>query len=337
MSMASSFGNLIKVTIFGQSHSEAVGVTIDGLPAGFAVDMEKLQRFMDRRAPGQGRYSTPRKEADVPEFISGLADGKTCGAPLTALIRNTNVRSSDYDAMRDVPRPGHADYTAHVKYGGNEDVSGGGHFSGRLTAPLCVAGGIAIQYLEAAGVLIKAHAVEIGGRHDNFAEAIEEAMAAGDSVGGIIECEITGAPAGLGEPMFDSLESRLAQAVFSIPAVKGIEFGRGFDAARIRGSENNDEFYMEDGGVKTRTNNCGGILGGISDGMPITFRAAFKPTPSISIEQNSISYKDGADAKLAVKGRHDPCVALRAVPVVEAAAALVILDLMQEDRGRKWI
>ena len=324
--MSSTYGNNIKVSIFGQSHSEAIGVTIDGLPAGWHIDMEELRVFMNRRAPGNSKYATPRKEADLPEFLSGLVDDVTCGAPLTAIIRNTNTKSSDYNAMRDIPRPGHADYTAHVKYRGFEDVSGGGHFSGRLTAPLCIAGGIFKQILEQKGIEVKAEIKEIGGNADNPYEAIEEAMKDGDSVGGIIECTVKGLPPGLGEPMFDGIENRISSAVFGIPAVKGIEFGRGFDAARIRGSENNDEFYYHGEVVKTRTNNHGGILGGITSGMDVVFRVAIKPTPSISIEQNSISYSKKENAVLAVKGRHDPCIVPRAVPCVEAAAAMAIVD-----------
>lgn len=327
--MASTYGNNIKLAIFGQSHSEAIGVTIDGLPAGFTIDMEKLQAFMNRRAPGQSKYTTPRKEADKPEFLSGLSGNTTCGAPLTAIIRNTNTKSADYDNLRDIPRPGHADFTAHVKYGGFEDVSGGGHFSGRLTAPLCIAGGIMLQMLEEKGIKICGEIMEIGGNAEDPFAAIEEAAARGDSVGGIIKCTVTGMPAGIGEPMFDGLENKIAQAVFAIPAVKGIEFGRGFEAAKICGSENNDAFYYDGETVKTRTNNHGGILGGISSGMPVVFQVAIKPTPSISIEQSSISYSQGENAVLSVKGRHDPCIVPRAVPCLEAAAAIAIYDLMR--------
>jgi len=327
--MSSTYGNNVKISIFGQSHSEAIGVTIDGLPAGFPIDMGKLQVFMNRRAPGQSKYTTPRKEADMPAFLSGLVGNVTCGAPLTAVIQNTNTRSADYDNNRDIPRPGHADFTAHVKYGGFEDVSGGGHFSGRLTAPLCIAGGIIKQLLESRGIEITASIREIGGNVEDPFSAIEEASRRGDSVGGIIECTVSGLPAGSGEPMFEGLENKSAQAVFAVPAVKGIEFGRGFEAARLCGSENNDEFYFDGDEVKTRTNNHGGILGGISSGMPVVFRAAIKPTPSISIEQNSISYSGKENAVLSVKGRHDPCIVPRAVPCIEAAAAIAIYDLMR--------
>ena len=330
--MSSNYGKNVKISIFGQSHSAAIGVVLDGVPAGFSVDMEKLQSFLDRRAPGRSPYSTPRKEADWPEFLSGLVGNVTCGAPICAVIRNTNTRSQDYDNLRDVPRPGHADYTAHVKYGGHEDVSGGGHFSGRLTAPLCIAGGILLQLLEQDGIVVRAEIKEIGGSAEDPFGRIEEARRRGDSVGGVIECVVDGLPAGIGGPMFDGIENKVAQAVFSIPAVKGIEFGRGFDAARVTGSENNDEYYYDGGQVRTRTNNHGGILGGISSGMPVVFRVAIKPTPSISIEQNSISYSRREDAKLAVRGRHDPCIVPRAVPCVEAAAAIAIYDLIKGEQ-----
>lgn len=327
--MSSTYGENLKISIFGQSHSEAIGVVIDGLPAGFEVDMDELGEFLARRAPGQGKHTTSRKEPDRPEFLSGLAGGKTCGAPLAAVIRNTNTRSSDYDNIRDIPRPGHADFAARIKYGGAEDVSGGGHFSGRLTAPICIAGGIALQILKEKGITVKAEIKEIGGKSDGFLETVEEARLDADSVGGIVECVIEGVPAGYGNPMFGGVENKIASCVFGIPAVKGVEFGAGFEAARMRGSENNDEFYYEeDGRVRTRTNNHGGILGGITTGMPIVFRAAFKPTPSIGKPQNSISFSEKKDAVLEIKGRHDPCVVMRAVPCIEAAAAITVLDII---------
>ncbi len=327
--MASVYGKNFTVSIFGQSHSAAIGVVVDGLPAGFPVDLDRLQRFMDRRAPGQGPRTTSRKEADRVEVLSGLVGNVTCGAPLAMVIRNTNTRSQDYDNIRDVPRPGHADFTAHVKFRGHEDVSGGGHFSGRLTAPLCAAGGIFLQLLAKKGITVKAEILEIGGNREDPLGEIDRARMDLDSVGGLVGCTISGVPAGIGDPMFDGLENRIAQAVFGIPAVKGIDFGSGFDAARRRGSENNDPFYYdEEGRVRTRTNNAGGILGGISDGMDITFRAAFKPTPSIARPQDSISFSKGENAVLEVHGRHDPCIVLRAVPVVEAAAAMAVADAM---------
>ena len=333
--MGNSIGERYRFTIWGQSHAPAVGVTVEGLPAGFRPDTEKLAAFLARRAPGNGPFSTARKEADEPEFLSGLADGAVCGAPLTVMIRNTNIRSADYDELRRIPRPGHADYPAHIKYGENRDVAGGGQFSGRLTAPLCVAGGLALQLLETEGVSIRASIVSIGGETEPEAmtKAMQAAKDAGDSVGGIVECVCEGVPAGLGEPMFGGMENRIAQTVFGIPAVKGVEFGAGFAAAAMRGSENNDPYYYDDtGAIRTKTNHAGGILGGITTGGPIVFRAAFKPTPSIAVEQDSVDLVSGENVKLSVKGRHDPCIVPRAVPVVEAAAACAIYDALLESR-----
>ena len=347
--MSSVYDGNLTVSIFGQSHAPAIGVTIDGLPAGLPVDLDALGRFLRRRAPGQNAWSTPRKEADLPEFLCGLKDGRTCGAPLTAIIRNTNTRSGDYENLMDIPRPGHADYTAQVKFGGAQDAAGGGHFSGRLTAPLCIAGGLCLQILARQGVRVRARIVSIGTVTDDAAfdapvdekpfpavsdEAaaamqaqIAQAKAEQDSVGGVIECVIEGLPAGIGDPMFGGLENRIARTVFAIPAVKGVEFGAGFAAARLRGSENNDPFCVENGKIVTKTNHCGGILGGISNGMPVVFRAAFKPTPSISREQDSVRMEE---TKLVVYGRHDPCIVPRAVPCVEAAAAIAVLDAVME-------
>lgn len=331
--MSNSFGNCFRFTIFGQSHAPAIGVTMEGLPSGFEIDMEKLNAFMARRAPG-GRYSTPRKEADMPEFISGLVDGKTCGAPVTAIIRNNDTRSKDYEYMRTVPRPGHADYTAMVKYGTNRDYAGGGQFSGRLTAPLCIAGGIAMQLLEQMGIFISARILSIGGEEDEkkMFELIDAVRDRGDSVGGLIGCSVYGLPAGLGEPMFGGMENRIAQAVFGIPAVKGIEFGAGFEAAGMFGSQCNDPFRVENGKVFTESNNHGGILGGISSGMPIEFRVAIKPTPSIAIEQRTVDLASGENCTLQIRGRHDPCIVPRAVPCVEAAAAVAVFDAYLESK-----
>lgn len=337
--MSNTIGDRYRFTIWGQSHAPAIGVTIEGLPAGFRPDLDALQAFLARRAPGSGPYATPRKEADMPEFLAGLAGGVTCGAPLTAVIRNTNARSGDYDELRRVPRPGHADYPAYVKYGEARDVAGGGQFSGRLTAPLCIAGGLALQLLAAEGVTVKARIVSIGGRTEPAAmtAAMQAAKDAGDSVGGIIECVCEGMPAGLGEPMFDGIENRIARMVFGIPAVKGIEFGAGFAAAAMRGSENNDPYYFDDtGAVRTRTNHAGGILGGITTGAPIVFRAAVKPTPSIARAQDSVDLIAGTNTKLTVKGRHDPCIVPRAVPVMEAAAACVLYDTLLLERSAIW-
>ena len=346
--MSSVYTGNLTVAIFGQSHAPAIGVTIDGLPAGLPVDLDALQQFLRRRAPGQNAWSTPRKEADAPEILCGLSNGRTCGAPLTAIIRNTNTRSGDYDNLRDTPRPGHADYTAQMKFSGAQDVAGGGHFSGRLTAPLCIAGGICLQLLKTQGVTVRARIVSVGAVTDDSPflspvgekafPAVSDAAAAamqaeiaaaradGDSVGGMIECVVEGLPAGIGDPMFGGLENLISRAIFAIPAVKGIEFGAGFAAARMRGSENNDPFRVENGVVVTETNHCGGILGGISDGMPIVFRAAFKPTPSIARQQRSVSLGQMENKTLVIQGRHDPCIVPRAVPCVEAAAAIAVLD-----------
>lgn len=346
----SQYGEHLHLTIFGQSHAPAIGMTLEGLPAGEAIDMEALQGFLNRRAPGQNEWSTPRKEADVPEFLSGLVGNVTCGTPLTAIIRNTNTRSGDYAGLSVVPRPGHADFTAAVKYGGHADFAGGGAFSGRLTAPLCIAGGICLQLLRRQGITVISRIAAIGGVTDTApltaptaekpfpvvedaaGEAIRAAIAAakaeGDSVGGIIECAVLGLPVGLGGPLFDGMEGKIASIIFGIPAVKGIEFGAGFAAAALRGSENNDAFTMENGTVKTVTNHCGGILGGITNGMPLTFRTAFKPTPSIAKEQQSVNLTSLTPETLRVQGRHDPCIVPRAVPCVEAAAAVAVYDAL---------
>jgi chorismate synthase len=332
--VASVFGNNIKVQIWGQSHSAAIGAVVDGLPAGFALDTDTLSAFMRRRAPGNSAISTPRKEADELEFLSGVVNNTLCGAPVSVIIRNTDTRSPDYSELRDIPRPGHADFTAYAKYGEFHDIAGGGHFSGRLTAPLCAVGGICIQILRESGIEISAKILSIGGirEPDEFVEVITAAKADGDSVGGVIECIATGLPAGIGEPMFDGMENRIAQIVFGIPAVKGIEFGSGFEGANHRGSRNNDAFYTEAGIIKTKTNNAGGILGGITTGMPIVFRVAIKPTPSIAKTQESISLSRGEDTVLEVRGRHDPCIVPRAVVCVEAAAAIAIYDAIPREK-----
>ena len=330
--MGNSFGNIYKFTVFGQSHAPAIGVTIEGLPAGEKIDMEAIQSFLDRRAPG-GKYSTSRKEADKVEILAGFnSAGLSCGSPITAIIRNTDTRSKDYSYLENVPRPGHSDYPAMVKYGEGRDYFGGGQFSGRLTAPMCIAGSIALQMLEKMGIKITSHIVSIGGETDEEAmfALIEKVKDEGDSVGGIIECIAEGVPVGVGEGMFGGLENRIAQAAFGIPAVKGIEFGAGMAAGTMRGSENNDEFYMDGDKVKTRGNNHGGILGGMSSGMPIVFRVAIKPTPSIAIEQHSVDLSKGENTTLSVHGRHDPCIAPRALPCVESAMAVAIYDAILE-------
>ena len=332
--MSSSYGDNFRMSIFGESHASAIGVTIEGLPAGSPVDSGKLQAFLDRRAPGRDAFSTSRREADTPEFLCGVKNGIATGAPITAIIRNSDTRSNDYANLANIPRPGHADYPAEVKFGGHQDRAGGGHFSGRLTAPLCIAGGIALQQLERLGVSVSARAVRIGG--ETGPERMEAAIAAardeGDSVGGVVEAEICGLPAGVGDPMFGGLENRIAQIVFGIPAVKGIEFGEGFAVADLKGSENNDPYGIVDGKVAPLTNHAGGILGGISTGAPVVLRVAFKPTPSIAKEQDSVDLRKMEPAKLAVKGRHDPCVVLRAIPCVEASVAVAVFDAVLEHR-----
>ena len=355
--MSSSYGENLRITVFGQSHAPAVGVTMEGIPAGEPVDLAALQRFLDRRAPGQNDWSTPRREEDKPEILCGLQNGVTCGAPLTAVIRNTNTRSGDYAALRRRPRPGHADYTAEVKYFGAQDAAGGGHFSGRLTAPLCIAGGICLQLLSREDIAVISRIAAIAGvadegaltgstadkpfptvsdaRGEQMRAAIAAARAEGDSVGGIIECAVLGLPAGLGDPMFGGMENRIAAAVFGIPAVKGIEFGAGFAAAALRGSENNDAFAVENGKIVTETNRCGGILGGITDGMPLWFRAAVKPTPSIARAQRTVDLDTLENAEICITGRHDPCIVPRAVPCIEAAAAIAVYDALLARRKER--
>ena len=299
--MSSTYGKNFKLSIFGQSHGAAIGMVLDGIPAGYAVDSLALQAFLNRRAPGQYDYSTPRKEEDTPEFLSGIVNGYTCGAPISAIIKNKNTHSGDYENLKDCPRPGHADYTAQIKYGGYQDVAGGGHFSGRLTAPLCIAGGLCLQWLEEMGIRIGARIASVGGLCDKaffdpmdpqidqvcqdfpalspaaaqqmkgFIESVKET---GDSVGGIIECAIVGLPAGLGEPMFGGVESRIAQIVYGIPAVKSLDFGAGYASGYMRGSQCNDGYTMINGEVKTLTNHAGGVLGGITNGMPVLFQVA---------------------------------------------------------------
>lgn len=357
--MSSEFGKALRVGVFGQSHGKAVGVTMDGLPAGEAIDLTELRAFLDRRRPGKNALSTARREADAPVFLSGLEHGVTCGSPLCAMIENGDQHSADYDELRDKPRPSHADYTALVKWRGQADMRGGGHFSGRLTAPLCIAGGIAKQILARRNIFVGAHLTSVGTVEDErfplfptaelFAQiaaksfpvlsdeagkrmkaAITAAAEAGDSVGGTIECAAVGLPAGLGSPMFDGMENRLAAALFGIPAVKGLEFGAGFASSALRGSENNDPFIVEDGVIRTESNRAGGILGGITDAMPLTLRLAVKPTPSISLPQRTVSLSRMEPAELIIRGRHDPCIAHRAVPVVEAVTAAVLLDFLLE-------
>lgn len=349
-------GEKLKISIFGESHSEKIGVEIEGLPEGTAIDEKKLMSFLARRAPGQGPHTTARKEADIPRFTSGVENGCVHGGKVCAVIENTNRRSRDYDSIKNIPRPGHADFAAYAKFGEDFDIRGGGQFSGRMTACLCIAGGICKEILSARGIEICAHASEIAGVCDNrfnpvapelskvdtsapiavlsksageqMMEKILSAKAAGDSVGGVIECAATGVPAGVGDALFGGIENKIAQLVFSIPAVKGVEFGAGFEAARMLGSENNDPFFIENGEIKTKTNNHGGALGGISSGLPIIFRAAVKPTPSIIKAQRSVNMKTMTETELKIEGRHDPCIVPRAVPCMEAVMAIALCDLI---------
>ena len=328
--MKNTYGENYRIEIFGASHDPEIGVVIDGVPAGTKVDLERLQAFMDRRAPGRDEFSTPRKEPDRPEFVSGIADGVADGGRIRAVIRNTNVRSHDYE--NSIPRPGHADYPAAVRFGPSYRFAGGGPFSGRMTAPLCIAGGIALQILARRGISIAARPVRIGGESEpeKMKAAILAAKAEGDSVGGIIECAVSSLPVGVGDHMFYGIENRISQAVFGIPAVKGIEFGDGFAVADMKGSENNDGYTVTDGAVKALSNHAGGILGGMTNGETVVFRVAMKPTPSIFKEQRSVDLSTMREVTFSVRGRHDPCVVLRAVPCVEAAAAVALYDALLE-------
>ena len=341
-------GENLRLEIFGGSHEPELGMTLRGFPAGEAVDAEALASFLARRAPGRSAWSSPRSEKDEPLFRSGLTDGMSDGSPITAVIANADARPGDYRPLSSIPRPGHADYAAYVKTG--SIPAGGGAWSGRMTAALCLAGGVCLQYLERRGVAVLARIYELGGIADegelsedlrpcafgtlseDRAEAMKAAIAAakeeGDSLGGVVECAVFGLPAGLGGPLFEGLEGRLAALLFAIPAVKGAEFGAGFAAARLRGSENNDAFVLRNGRVETATNNCGGLLGGVTDGMPLVFRAAFKPTPTIAKTQRSVDLSTMTETELSVSGRHDPCVVPRALPCVEAAAAIALCDAM---------
>ena len=356
--MSCNFGSKIKLTIFGQSHSQAIGCVLDGIPAGIKLDAERIEAFMARRAPGKNAMSTARKEADKPKIISGVVDGITCGAPICAIIENSDTRSGDYEKLRNLPRPAHSDFAAYMKHNGFNDIRGGGNFSGRMTAPLCFAGAICAQILESKGIHIGAHIASIGlvddekfdpvnvskaefdcikakelpvicdEKGEEMAQVVAEARADGDSLGGTVECAVIGLPVGIGDPIFDGVENKISAAVFGIPAVKGIEFGSGFEGSMLKGSENNDEFICENGKIKTKTNNHGGILGGITSGMPVIFRCAFKPTPSIVKEQQTVNLATNEAEALVIGGRHDPCIVQRAVPCVEAAAAVAIADFI---------
>ncbi len=358
--MSSQIGKKITVSIFGESHGPAIGMIMDNPPAGLKIDNDYILEQNARRAPGNDPTSTPRKEADMPEFLSGIKDGVTTGAPLTAIIRNTNTKSVDYESLMRNPRPSHSDYAAYIHYNGHNDIAGGGHFSGRLTAPIVTAGSILRLYLKEKGIEIGGHICQIGNVRDerfdpvniaknkliclsksNFAlldpcvetkmrAQVEAARMDNDSVGGAVEIAITGLPAGLGGPMFDGVENIIAKAVFGIPAVKGIEFGAGFDFAEMRGSQANDQMYYEGDQVKCSSNNCGGITGGITNSMPIIFRVALKPTPSISKEQQTVDLITRTTSTLTIHGRHDPCIVPRALPAIEAVTAIAIANLLSE-------
>ena len=351
-----SYGRNIRIRIFGGSHDETIGLEADGIPAGIKINEESVAGFMKRRAPGYDEISSSRKESDAPVFAGGVENGETNGEKLSILIKNTDIRPEDYDAT--VLRPSHADYPAYVKSAGRADLSGGGHFSGRLTAPLCVLGAILLDELKGRGISIGAHICSIGtvsdrrfdpvkvsaedfaavlshplpvldcGAAEKMRELILKTKAAKDSVGGVVECAVIGLPVGLGEHFFDGMESRISSLVFSVPAVKGIEFGAGFASAAMTGSENNDIYETDGVNIVTKTNNCGGILGGMTDGMPLLFRAAVKPTPSIGMKQGSVSLTERKNVTLEIKGRHDPCIVPRIVPVIEAAAAIAVYDAL---------
>lgn len=356
--MSSVIGDKIKLSIFGESHGEAIGCVIDGLPAGIKIDMNAIYKDMQRRAPGKDKTATPRLEKDIPHILSGMLDNVTTGAPLAMVIENTNTKSGDYSNLMTVPRPGHSDYPAYVKYGGNNDIRGGGHFSGRLTAPLVFAGSVAKQILSQMGVTIGAHIKQIGSvcdavsdlnktdkslldtlssstfslidetKEQAMRDEIEKARLSLDSVGGIIECFAVGLPVGLGGNMFDTVEGKLASILFGVPAVKGVEFGIGFGFADKRASEVNDQYEIKNGRVATLSNNNGGVLGGMTDGAPLSVSVAIKPTPSIAKKQKSVNLQTMENAELEIHGRHDPCIVVRAVPVIECAVALGLLDLM---------
>lgn len=357
--LSGMWGNNIKISIFGESHGSAIGINMDNLPPGFTLDIKEIMREMKRRAPGNNNLSTIRKEDDEPEILSGYFQGKTTGTPLCAIIRNKDNKSKDYSKIKDVMRPGHGDYPGFVKYNGFNDYRGGGHFSGRITAPLVFAGAICKQILRKEKIEIVAHVQSIGeitdksfldcdldeelinslkyeefplinkNLEDKMKNQILNARKEGDSVGGVIECMILGVKAGVGSPFFDSVESTLAHLMFSVPAVKGIEFGRGFDLTKIKGSKANDEYYLDGKKIKTKTNNNGGISGGITNGMPIIFRVAIKPTPSIYKEQSSVNICNMEETTLKIEGRHDPCIVQRAIPVIEGVSAIGILDLIK--------
>ena len=358
--MSSTIGNIIKTTVFGESHGVAIGAVIDAPPAGYRIDFDEIKVQTARRAPGQDPSATTRKESDAPEFLSGLLDGVTTGAPLSFIIRNNDQRSHNYDGIGDRPRPSHADYAASVRYQNCNDIRGGGNFSGRLTAPLTVAGAVARQILMQHGIIIGGHVLGVGSSFDqpfdpvnvskdllenlnkqyfsvisaeakcNMEAEIADVKRNGDSIGGEIEIAVVGLPAGIGSPTARGIENAVSSAVFTVPAIKGIEFGDGFGLSSMKVSEANDEMYYDGDCVKCRTNHSGGITGGISNGMPLIIRCAVKPTPSIAKQQNTVNLKTKQNDTLIIEGRHDPCIVPRALPAVEAAVAVALLDLIYE-------
>lgn len=361
----SNIGERVQISVFGESHGEAIGVVLTGIPAGEAIDIPKLEHFMKRRAPGDFAWNSPRSEPDIPVFLSGMTDGKTNGFPICVIIKNKNANPQAYNALKHTPRPGHADFAAALRYAGKADMRGGGHFSGRMTAPLCMAGGICLQILQRKGIQIGAHAMQVGtvtdvpyttvdlqeeelykaGTKDfpaNSDEVAENMIAEiavvqkeQDSLGGMVECGVIGMPAGIGGPLFEGLEGKLAKAFFGIPAVKGVSFGAGFDVVSMTGSENNDNYHIKNGKMQPETNHSGGILGGMSTGMPLLMKVAIKPAPSIGKQQKTVNTSTMQETEISVQGRHDPCIVPRAVPTVEAVTALVLLDCLYQQKGEE--
>lgn len=358
--MSFTLGKKIRITVAGASHSESIDVTVEGLPQGERIDIDAINAFLKRRQGGNARYTTARKEADEPQIIQGVNGDTLTGEALVAKFVNANARSGDYSKMRTVPRPSHADYVAYVKYGGKIDMSGGGFFSGRMTLPMCFAGAVCMQILERRGITVQAHILSVGdvsddsfnpvsedtvsfAKHplpvlskdagDKMISVMEAASRDGDSVGGCIECKITGLPVGIGEPIYDSVESVLSYGLFGIPAIKGIEFGEGFGVCSDYGSNSNDGFCIRDGKVSCVTNNSGGIQGGITNGMPVIFRVAVKPTPSIYKPQRSVDLEKMEECELRIEGRHDACIVPRVVPCVEAMTALMLADMMYSENS----
>ncbi len=359
--LSSIIGNKFKISLFGESHGKCVGVVIDGMPPGFEIDMEKLKIFLDRRRPGSSKLATARSEKDKPIFMSGLKENISTGFPLCVIVENEDKKSSDYDNLKELPRPSHCDYTALLKYGGFADLNGSGHMSGRLTAPICIAGGIAKQMLESMGIFVGAHLYAVGDIKDisydfvdldvealkktdnsNFPvidktqsekmkKVIENVKKEKDSIGSIVEIGVIGIPKAVGKPIFNTVEGRLSQMAFSIPGVKGVEFGLGFDCAKLKGSEHNDDYIVVDGKIQTSTNYSSGIVSGMTNGMPIVYRCAFKPTPSIGKIQTSVNLETMKEEELLIEGRHDPCIGVRAVSVMEAATSLILIDMIMEE------